>query len=196
MSQYYYLVASLPAITYESKDAMSPEDFLELCRQQLSPGEYEAVSAAGIDGPSAGALPEGSPALTGWLSHERGLRNALVKLRAPNRGADAEAQMRRDENGNDGTSADSITELAREAHASETPLGAETALNQARWRFLEDLETGHFFDLDRVVLYYIKLQIIARRALFDRRRGEERYSAVTKRIMQEYYQESDREQSE
>lgn len=196
MSQHYYLVASLPTISYESKDAMSPEEFLDLCKQHLSDDEYQAIAAASIDGPAAGALPDGSPALTRWLEHERGLRNALVKLRAPNRGADAEAHIRRDEDGNDGTSADSITELAREAHSSETPLGAETSLNQARWRFLEDLETGHFFDLDRVVLYYIKLQIIARRALFDRKQGEERYNAVTERIMQEYYQESDREQSE
>ncbi|MFP4377133.1 MAG: DUF2764 family protein [Spirochaetales bacterium] len=196
MSQHYYLVASLPTISYESKDAMSPEDFLELCRQQLSDDEYRAVAAASIDAPAAGALPDGAPVLTRWLEHERGLRNALVKLRAPGRGADAEAYMRRDEGGNDGTSADSITELAREAHASETPLGAETALNQARWRFLEDLETGHFFDLDRVALYYVKLQIIARRLLFDRKQGEERYNAVSERIMQEYYQESDREQSE
>jgi hypothetical protein len=175
---------------------MDPTEFLELCRQLLSEDEFSAVAAATIDAPPAGDLPSSSEALYRWLLHERGIRNALVKLRAPEKGADVQQYIRRDAAGNDDTSVAGITELAREAHASETPLGAETSLNKQRWQFLDDFETGHYFDLDRVVLYYIKLQIIARRALFERKRGEERYNAVTARIMEEYYQESDREQSE
>ncbi|MFW5685010.1 MAG: DUF2764 family protein, partial [Spirochaetota bacterium] len=82
-----------------------------------------------------------------------------------------------------------IGEAAREAFSHDSPLSGEDALDRARWRFLDDLEAGHYFDLDRVVIYFLKLQLLARRRLFTRTRGEERYAGITERIMNDYYQE-------
>ena len=51
-------------------------------------------------------------------------------------------------------------------------------MNRARWDVLEDLELGHTFDLERLLVYAIKLQLLERKFAMDADRGEERVQAM------------------
>ncbi len=191
MGQHYFLVASLPTLHYDMRDPMEPTQFLELCETQLSAEELERVRSATIDAPGS----ESSWGIVeNWHRFERGLRNALVKQRAPQRGVEAATYIRRDERGDDNSNENGVLELARSAAAHETPLGAEDELNHARWAYLEDLEAGYFFELERLIIYYIKLQIVARHGQFRRKHGEQQFHAIIETIMGDYYSESGEQQ--
>jgi len=188
VSQYYFLVASLPLLAFEDRDATEPAAFLESLGDHLPPAELETVAAARIDAPSVEAGAGAAyPVIENWNRFERGLRNALVRLRASR--SDPGEFIRRDANGDAADDPVEIAEAAREAHAHESPLSGEGILNRARWAHLDELEVGHFFDLDRIIVYYLKLQILARRRLFTRRDGEQRFAAINEQIMNDYYQE-------
>ena len=104
--------------------------------------------------------------------------------------ADPNDFIRLDRGGNDNTDPIELAEAAREAYNHESPLSGEDILNRARWFHLDELEVGHFFDLDRVIIYYVKLQILARRRVFTRAaEGERQFAAINERIMNDYYQE-------
>jgi hypothetical protein len=43
-----------------------------------------------------------------------------------------------------------------------SPLDAEKALDETRWKALDELATGHYFDLDFLISYALKLRILER----------------------------------
>lgn len=187
MAQYYFLVASLPFLSYENPDAVPPEVFLKTAAEHLTGTDYEILESAQLepaDGPGTDL-----PTLVQWNRFERGLRNELVRVRAAGLGVDPEQYVRPDMAGRQWTDESGVATVAREAVGEESPLSGEDVLGRARWARLDDLETGHFFDIDRLVIYSLKLQLLARKRLFDREGGEKAFRAATEKIMNDYYQE-------
>ncbi|MEE8440413.1 MAG: DUF2764 family protein [Spirochaetia bacterium] len=191
MSQYYFFVASLPFLSYDNEDQSTPEGFLADARKHLTPHECATVSRARIDAPVD--LEPGPPVVTSWQRFERGLRNELVKVRAAKLDGDAAEYLRVDEAGSDDTDRTGLADTARGAFAEESPLTGEDLLGRARWEFLNELEVGHFFDLDRLVIYYLKLQILARKRRFNRTDGERVFRLAKDKIVNDYYQEQGNE---
>jgi hypothetical protein len=187
VSQYYFLVASLPSLSFDIMHAPEPEDFLESVREHTSASVYEAVKSARIDAPID--LVERPVLVNRWQRFERALRNALVKVRASSAAIDAAAYVRTDAAGGDETDQSGVSDIAKDAFAEESPLSTENVLGKARWRFLDDLETGHYFDADRLIVYYLKLQLLARRRQLNREDGERLYKEATDKIMTDYYEE-------
>lgn len=189
MGNHYYFVASLPLLSYEGRATFEPAQFLTDAARHLTPAELDAVAHAGISAPAS--VSTGSRSGDAFARFERGLRNALVRLRAAGLAQDPDQAIRVDQAGNDETDALGISELARQAYVEESALAAEDILNRARWAFLDGLEPGHFFDTDLLVIYYLRLQILARRALFHRDTGEAKYNETIRKITNDYYQEHD-----
>jgi Protein of unknown function (DUF2764). len=50
--------------------------------------------------------------------------------------------------------------LAASVHPS--PREGERILDEARWRFLEELAIGHYFDRDVLITYALRLKILER----------------------------------
>lgn len=193
MSQYYFLVASLPYLAYEHREAYEPDSFIEILADHLTEAELKAVATARIDAPiddeQSPDRPRGiHPTVERWEAFERGLRNTLVGLRATGTSGPSE-YVRLDRFGHDNTGPIELSEAAREAFNHDSPLSGEDILNRVRWTHLDDLETGHFFDLDRIIIYFLKLQILARRRALTRQQGEERFAQINEQIMNDYYQE-------
>jgi hypothetical protein len=69
-------------------------------------------------------------------------------------------------------------QAARSAFQNESPLGVEKVLNRARWMYLDYLETGHFFDLEKLIVYKLKLEILEQKAKADRDKGREMYTTI------------------
>jgi hypothetical protein len=76
----------------------------------------------------------------------------------------------------------SQTLLAEKAYNADSPLVAEGILNKARWRYLDELEFGHYFDIERLVIFFIKLQILERISSFDAEEGRESLNAVVSQV--------------
>ncbi len=181
MSQYYYAAASLPFLIYDGEQNMSSSAFLQLCQEQLSSADYDVLTQAGLADPSS-LEKIGNALLRHWRAWETVLRNELVALRAQKQGTEGEKYSRP-------VTVDilEVQELARNAVSQESPLTAEEILNRARWSFFDELEVGHYFDIERLIIYYLRLLLLERKALFDKEKGTERFGEIQQQVSSVIY---------
>lgn len=170
MSQYYFLVASLPTLQLDTPPAISFPEFLSLCHEHMSPADLEAVKAARLsefdEAFDRCATAESASLLIRWYRWEITLRNALAKLRALKLGWDPHPYLHeiKEHLG--------LEALAQEAMGAADPWEAGKLLVQARWSYLDELEVGHFFDTGKLIVYSLKLQLLLAHAAMTRERGE------------------------
>ncbi len=180
MADYYYTVASLPMLSSNQQPSITIDYFLETCRYTLSEKDFNTLIKADI-------VPGGEKVngvLEKWQNWERSLRNELVKMRSQKTGIDSEKYLR------EGDTATGVFDAAREAFGSANPKIGEDILDNARWRFLDELEFGHNFDLTKLIIYYLKLQIAERKKNMNDEAGsvkyKEIYDSITDKIHQSY----------
>jgi len=157
MAKFYtFLIASLPALNFGMKPPFSFERFLEKCRPLISEEDFSLLSnlPVTIDEYGKGVS---HPMIERWLAFDTALRNQLVKIRAYSRKID-EAKYLRGETPIDVA----ISQVAMSSHRSTSILEAEKILDEARWKALDDLCFGHYFDMDSLILYAYKLKILER----------------------------------
>lgn len=169
-NQYYYTVASLPMLSLEAEKFMTEEEFLSACETTISEKDFEDLKASLLL-PIQGAVVS-DPLLKGWYDWENTLRCELVKLRAAKKGTDAEKYI------TDNPGEAGLAEVAREAFNQSSPLESEKVLDRARWEYLDMLEAGHLFDIGKLIIYYLKLQLLNRRALLNREIGQQEYEKI------------------
>lgn len=209
-------MAALPSLFLDSEPPVEWDELLTFLRGQLSPADLKRLPGADLEEPvvrtvldaarsgeeseverEAGDRQAGdrgqpdsasseepdellSAAAADFRSFDRALRNALVQARSDN----AERVNRNVRRGDVGYAA-RAEEAAREAVNSD-PLEAERYLDRVRFDFLSELEVGHYFDFENIVIYCLKLQIIARRAARTDETGREvfehSYEAVLARM--------------
>lgn len=168
--QYYYVTTSLPSLSLSEELPIRKDDFLANCEKYLKKTDFNILESVSLFDVEKDEAPlDTVKHFFGW---ERGIRNALVRLRAEGLGLEPDEFVR-------GEIVDhSQTLLAEEAYNADSPLVAEGILNKARWRYLDELEFGHYFDIERLVIFFIKLQILERISSFDAEEGRESLNAV------------------
>ena len=174
MSQYYFTVAALPYLDFESTPSISYDDFLSFCESTLDPHDYDLLVSAQLNGSLPGDISH--PVLTAWSLFEQSLRNELVKLRAPQRGMDGEKFVK--------LFIDNTTTplIARNSMKQENPEKAEDFLNKERWNFFNELEAGHDFDIGKLIVYSLRLQLLERMNLFDEEKGKNGFQKIYEQI--------------
>lgn len=170
MSQYYYFAASLPMIQPDGPPPISAVDFLADCERLLSPADFEQVRQAKLSSP--GLAETKVDVLKRYQDAEFGLRNELVKVRAKRLSVELDRYIREE----------SLNPLfasaAREILEQENPLKAEVFIGKVLWEILDDLLVGHYFDVDFLAAYYLKLQILERNASFQVEAGEQKLESI------------------
>ena len=154
---YTYLVSTLPALQFGMKPPFSFEKFLRIASCHLSDEDIGILKEASISGEHASEKVS-HPTLTAWRSFDSGIRNELVKLRSHHlKSADPSKFIR-----GDGIDCANVHHIVASAHRNPSPLDAEATLDRARWDALDELETGHYFDLDILIIYAHKILILER----------------------------------
>jgi hypothetical protein len=170
MSQYYYFSASLPMLEPDAPPPMSNEEFLESCERLLTTSDFQEIQRASLN--MADPAETRIDLLERFQNAEHGLRNELVKLRAKKLGIEQDRYIREESQN------PLLAAAAREILEQETPLKAEHYLNGVLWTILEDLSVGHYFDIDFLAAYFLKLQILQRRARFEVEAGEQKLESI------------------
>jgi hypothetical protein len=157
MAEYYtYLISSLPMLHFGMKPPFSFERFLELCRQ-LIPNEDFGLLRALPQPEEYLTTGKSHPIILKWIEFDTGLRNELVKIRATRKHVDPATYLRPD-----GYSGSSLAPVSVAANINTSFLDAETTLDETRWKALDELATGHYFDLGFLITYAYKLLILER----------------------------------
>lgn len=154
-SFYPYLVASLPMLHLGTKPPFSTERFLEIAAQFIPEQDLEAlrnlppVQAYATQGPH--------PAVVKWLEFDTGLRNELTRQRATRKHLSAQDYL-----WPEAFVEQQILHTAHAAFRNPDILNAELSLDAARWKALDEISCGHYFDLHYLVAYAYKLKILER----------------------------------
>jgi hypothetical protein len=173
MARFYYLVSSLPFLRLRDKPPVRLGAFLDSCASWLSEKEMSQVIGARLDVDNIPVERVFHPALDRWVVFENSLRSELVRIRAGRLGVQAEPFLRKK------IDIDPVYfQAAREAVKDPSPHKAETDLLEIRWKFLDSLESGHFFDLTILIVYALKLQLQERLSLFDQEKGQKVFHTI------------------
>lgn len=153
-SYYIYLIASLPMLHFEIKPPFSFEQFLSICQEKISPSDFVILSTLSLTGEYAETRIE---TLRKWSAFETALRNELVRIRAARKRIDPVKYLRED-----GFTDPAIARIATGAYRNLDLLEAQRLLDIERWRKLDELAVGHYFDIDFLIVYAHKLLILER----------------------------------
>lgn len=129
------------------KPPLSYSDFLDACASELSQDDMNILRESS----------SGNVLLKKWGDFNKSLKNELVRTRAARKGKDPNKYLRED-NGIDPF----IAPLAHWAVNQDSPIEAELYLDRVRWDKIEDIKTGHYFDVEYLVAYGLQLKILER----------------------------------
>lgn len=153
-SYYIYLISSLPMLHFPTKPPFSFERFIEICGDKISQDDINLLKLV-----REGYVYEGPQAtLKQWRAFDTALRNELAKIRASRKHVDPLKYLR----GQEYYIEPYITHIAMTAYRNPSIIEAERLLDQEKWRRLDELALGHYFDLDFLIVYALKLRILER----------------------------------
>lgn len=158
-SAYYYFVASLPLISFDGKMPVTVEAFRQECQRLLSAGDYALIEMA-WSAQTLALLPtgtSGNQVLDFWIRFEQAVRNELTWQRADRLNKDPLKYVRGPR-----VLEYSYAEEVQRLFKMDDLWEAERTLNKMKWRFLDDLSAGHYFDFEFLLIYSLKLQILQR----------------------------------
>ena len=156
MSFYVYIVSSLPTLHFAAPPPFAAEKFIRMCSELIDEkdaGILRQSVAIGSDFSYAGS----SQALKKWCAFNIALNNEIAKIRASRKHIDPAKFLRPD-----GYFSADVFHIAGTACRNPSLLEAELALDEARWHYLDELATGHYFDLELLLIYLQKLLILER----------------------------------
>jgi len=181
MANYYYLVSSLPMLRPDSGDYMSFEEFLSICKDKVSKRDYAMLCSASINGSDEDA--SGSKFLRSFVRFRSIVEKSLASARAE------KLQIKDERYKNEGERDSAVTDAVRRAVNAESPLEGERIVIALYWAFLDgNVGVGHYFDMDFLLSYALRLQLLKRMSLFTEERGNEEFGKLFGELKKEIFQ--------
>jgi len=161
---YYFFAASLPSVKFGEEPPMSVAEFDAAAGGEVVRREWERLADFAL--PAApGTAPETLLRVyREFCRFEVELRTKIARRRADRNGVLLELP-------DPETLSPEVESAVTAAAAAASPAEREEILDRARWAVLDELESNHFFDLDYLCVYRLRLLLAARR---ERRRSVER----------------------
>ncbi len=167
MKKHWYLVSSLPYLRFGEKPPLDRIAFRAACVGQLVPADLAVLDAVleNCEPPAGAALQ--------WWTGEVQLRDAVVRVRAKARSADASRFIKP----HVGFST-TIEKMVADAFTRSNPLEQEMEIDRARWILAEEIAVSDPFGFPAVLAFAVKLRIAERWAAMDEKTGQERVEDV------------------
>jgi len=155
MPDYYtYILSSLPLLSFTARTAINSQKFLAACSGLVTDRQMAILGAIVEDRPFS---CKDYAVLQRWSDFDTSLRNELVKLRAGRKKKDPHKYTRENPHWDA-----VIIHTAMAAYKSLSIQDAEKILDGERWRFLDELSFGHYFDFESLLIYALKISILGR----------------------------------
>ncbi len=160
MDKYYYLTSLFPTLYFDKPAKISVASFLQEAEKWLSRRDFSIVRSINLNDV---AQDKSNPSsLREYKEFEYQLRSDLASWRkAKQIGTEYKPQR-------------FASSIVKEGN----PLEIEIKLMRMRWDFLEEKERDHHFNLEFLIIYYLKLQILQRLNQFNKDKGIEKYQSI------------------
>ena len=155
MDKYFYFVSQLPALVFDRDPGLTKDEFMEEAAKWLSAGDLKRLSAVTLFDSESDS--KGPRLVREFREFEARFRTELAKWR----------KARHD--GQDMKTFEFPAAMVKEGN----PLEVEKKLLHWRWQQIDAMEGEHHFDLEWLILYYLKLQILQRISLYNKEKGLE-----------------------
>lgn len=170
---FYYLIASLPALSLGAPPPMTVAGLLEDVRRLADPVTADELAAL-VTGDGSSAY---SALAARWRAAQTQLANALARTRAAQLDVDPAAHLRPHE----GFS--TYIEMAvLDAYAKPHPLERELSLDRFRWSLLDEWAREQPFGLEALLAYGLKLKLVERWAALTDEAGRTRLAETVKTV--------------
>lgn len=160
MDKFYYIVSQLPTLFYDKESFMTIDRFMEEAGKWLAHRDYRILSMVDMNDTSQDM--EGPRLWRDYRAFEKRFREDLAAWRKSLR------------SGQEYKPVHFPSSLVNEGN----PLEVEKKLLEYRWNTIEAWEREHDFDLEFLILYLLKLQILRRLASFNKDKGMEVFQEV------------------
>lgn len=156
-AKYYYLIASLPSLRFAEESSIATAGFIGESKKWLLAGDMQILFSAGLKNMTI--EPYDTEVLKEWKRFNFNFKKELALIRQ------AEKFSKKFQ----------IPEMLKPIFEQGTPLLKETAFENARWQYLDGKSGLYNFDINWLVLYFLKLQISERLAQFSKDEGEKTF---------------------
>jgi hypothetical protein len=164
--QYYYLISLLPTLVFGARTPLSSETFRQTCETHLNPKDDEILKKITTNENNNGQL---NRFYDKWYRWDHTFKKELGALRAAKMSPGNESRSFQSPSDRD------LRETIHQILSATHPLEAETLLEKARWKHLDEMELGIYFDFEKIISYALKLKIMERLESFDPVRGGIRF---------------------
>lgn len=152
MAQYYYLISQLPHLAFGAPLPFSSNVFLAEAQPWLTQADWDRLSQA-QESPLYLVKCSAGPG-TQYARFDVELRTALGYQRKAS-----------------GQKGYVLSAVLQEALEQPSPLAKERAILKMYWDFLDDMGACHYFDSTAIMVYFFKLRILERLAMFEKEKG-------------------------
>ena len=157
---------------------LTSQEFLTECQRLLTVAEFNLVKQALSDEENSA----GHPTVRAWKEFYQNLRNEMAWFRATEQNKDPLIFLRGQRQEEDLAM---TTVLVAAAKASD-PLAAEKILDLFIWEKLESLGAQHYFDIDQLIVYGLKLKMIERHAVISSKQGLDKFTELKAAAAEKY----------
>lgn len=166
MASYYYLVSTLPSLRWEDDSPFSCEEFLLMCKGNISEKDYNIIEE------TFSGKPTSSKYVKNWQSFQSMVKREMADQRSK------KLNIAGDKYKNSGDKEYRIVESVRNALSAPNALEGELVIMQLYWKYLDDESASHVFDLEGLLGFSIKLQLLQRKSSFDKVEGNREFMAL------------------
>jgi len=161
MDRYYYIATQLPLLKFDSDIDFTQKKLYYEAEKWLGSKDIRILEETNINNTD---ISSSDPGITAqYKKFETKLRTDLVDWRKAKK-----------ENYEHKTTLVPLTLLKE-----NNPLEIEIELLRLRWNYLEELGLEHYFDLEFLIVFNYKLQILERLKSFDKEKGVENFKQYT-----------------
>ncbi len=157
MDRYYYLAAQLPTLFLGKKSSITIKSFLDEAVKWLTKKDFKQLAQIDIEDTSRKKISV--KIYKQYQNFEYLLRKDLADYR---RSVKKDNELKK-------------TTFPDELVKQGDPLTIEKKLLQYRWDYIENLAKEHDFDIDAIVLYFLRLQINGKLSVFDKEKGSKKF---------------------
>lgn len=161
MDKYFYFVSELPFLQFGKEAGIKREDFLSEAKKWLTDKGISVLYKSNIN-EFSGYKSHLPSFLKDYMDFKYDIRKPIALWR------------KKKKSGEDYKLSGKVGEIISQGN----PLEVEKKLLKWQWDFLDDKETGHAFDLEFLVSYFLKLQLLERLFSFDKEKGESKFRSL------------------